>query len=71
MHAPTLDVMHWEKFWSPDSKPQINTFASLQIQDNKQGETQIKHGNNCKTVPQDDIFTIHPGPHLGLLESLP
>ena len=36
MHGPMQDVMHWDNFQSPDSKPQMHTFNSLQTHDNTQ-----------------------------------
>ena len=65
------DIVHWDNFPSPDSKPQMHTFDSLQTHDNTQQQTQIKHGNNYKKVPQHEIFMVHPGLHPVLSESLP
>ena len=34
VHAPMWDVMHWDNFQSPDSKPQMCIFDLLQTHDN-------------------------------------
>ena len=61
-----------DNFQSPDSNPQMHTFepSKYMILRNKQQQSVNKHGNNYKKVPQDELFTIHPGLHPGLPESL-
>ena len=70
-HTCMWDIMHQESFQSPDSKPQMYTFdpSKHMIMDNNKHKTNME--TTIKKFPQDEMFTIHPGPCPGLLESLP